>query len=95
MSKLPVLRINSWRTSGLAIIFGVLCLLAAFTPSAQTQGVGAATANAALAPLLAKLKTQQDQIASNQAKIEAQTAQLKEEIRIAKIYASRGGTGRR
>ena len=45
--------------------------------------------------LFAKLKVQQDQLAANQTKIEAQTALLKEEIREAKIYSARGGNGRR
>ena len=64
-------------------------------PQGRTQVPAAAsTNNAALNALLAKLKTQQDQLAANQTKIEAQTAQLKEELRQAKIYAGRGG-GRR
>ena len=63
-------------------------------PEGHTQAPVTATNNAALAPLLAKLKTQQDQIAANQTKIEAQTAQLKEELRQAKIYTGRGGSAR-
>ncbi len=47
------------------------------------------TSNAALNAMLAKLKTQQDQMAANQTKIEAQTAQLKEDLRQAKIYSAR------
>ncbi len=64
------------------------------TPSLRSQAASTTTANAALTPLLAKLKTQQDLIAANQTKIEAQTAQLKEEIRETKIYAGRAGSHR-
>ena len=53
------------------------------------------TNNAALNAVLAKLKTQQDQMAANQTKIEAQTAQLKEELRQAKIYSAPGRFGHR
>lgn len=42
-----------------------------------------------LAPLLAQLKKQQDDMTTNQTKIEAQTAALKEQLRIAKIYSAR------
>ena len=63
-------------------------------PAGYSQALSATTSNAALSPLLTKLKAQQDLIAANQTKIEAQTATLKEEIRQAKIYAGRSG-GRR
>ena len=66
-----------------------------FAPESRSQGVIPMTANASLTPMLAKLKTQQDEIAANQTKIEAQTALLKESIRQAKIYAARGGSGHR
>ncbi len=48
----------------------------------------------ALAPLLTRLKRQQDDLSANQTKIDAQIAALKEEVRQAKIYAGRSG-GRR
>ena len=64
------------------------------TPVGYSQALSTTTSNAALTPLLTKLKAQQDQIAANQTKIEAQTATLKEEVRQAKIYAGRSG-GRR
>lgn len=66
-----------------------------FAPESQSQAPNATTNNAALTALLAKLKTQQDQVAANQTKIEAQTAQLKEEIRQVKLYSARGGSGHR
>ena len=64
------------------------------TPTLRSQAVPTTTSNAALTPILVKLKTQQDQIAANQTKIEAQTAQLKEEIRQVKIFAGRAGSHR-
>ena len=67
----------------------------AITPNGFSQAPAASTPNAALAVMLSKLKAQQQQIVANQAKIEAQTALLKEEVRQAKIYSARGGAGRR
>ncbi len=65
-------------------------------PEVHSQAPQAATtSNAALNTLLVKLKSQQDAMAANQTKIEAQTALLKENIRQAKIYAARGGSGHR
>ncbi len=64
------------------------------TPSVHSQAPAATTPNTALTPLLTKLKTQQDQLAANQTKIEAQTALLKEEIRQTKIFAGRAGSRR-
>ncbi len=75
-----------------AAVIGVSWTLA---PQGRTQVPAAATtSNAALNAALAKLKTQQDQLAANQTKIEAQTAQLKEELREAKIFAGRAGSRR-
>ncbi len=65
-----------------------------FVPEGRTQAPTASTNNAALTALLTKLKTQQDELAANQTKIEAQTAQLKEELRQAKIFSGRGGSRR-
>ena len=73
----------------------VLCVGWWLTPEGQSQAPAASTNNAALNALLTKLKTQQDEIAANQTKIEAQTAQLKEEIRQVKLYSARGGSGHR
>jgi outer membrane lipoprotein-sorting protein len=44
-----------------------------------------------LQALLKEVQAQQIQLAENQAKIEAKLVTLAEAIRIAKIYASRGG----
>ena len=77
------------------IVAAVLCAGWWLTPESQSQAPAASTNNAALNALLTKLKTQQDEIAANQTKIEAQTAQLKEEIRQVKLYSARGGSGHR
>ena len=61
-----------------------------FRPSPASAAPPALSAEA-LDALIAQLKTQQEQITANQTKIETQTAALKEEVRLAKIYASRGG----
>ena len=74
----------------------VLCAGWCLAPEGRSQAPATATtSNAALNALLAKLKTQQDQVAANQTKIEAQTAQLKEEIRQVKLFSGRGGSGHR
>ncbi len=65
------------------------------TPEVHSQAPVAATSNAALNAVLVKLKSQQDAIVANQTKIEAQTVLLKENLRQAKIYAGRGGSGHR
>ena len=83
------------RSSLLALLtVATLSISWLLAPAGYTQAPAAATTNAVLNGLLAKLKTQQDQLAANQTKIEAQTAQLKEELREAKIYSGRGGSRR-
>ena len=72
------------------VVVGGWCL----TPDVQSQAP-AAIPTAALIPLITKLKAQQAQMAANQTKIEAQTALLKENIRQAKIYSARSGSGHR
>ena len=61
----------------------------------RSQAPAATTNNIALNAMLTKLKAQQDQMAANQTKIEAQSAQLAEQLRQAKIYAARSGSGHR
>ena len=73
----------------LILLLAGLCGGGLFLPEGRSQAPANATANASLAPLLAKLKAQQDLMNENQHKIEAQTATLKEELRQAKIYAAR------
>ena len=74
-----------------AIVLGGWCL----APEVHSQAPNAATPNAALVPLLTRLKAQQAQLAANQTKIEAQTAVLKEDLRQAKLFSARGGGSRR
>ena len=78
----------------------MLCMvvaLGAWLSAAQvrSQAPAASAANPAIDALLVKLKTQQDTMIANQTKIEAQTALLKENLRQAKIYSARGGSGHR
>ena len=92
-------RLNLIRRPSRAVLLPVLAITTLgvswlLTPEGRTQVPAASTNNAALNGLLAKLKTQQDQLAANQTKIEAQTAQLKEELRQAKIFSNRAGSRR-
>ena len=64
-------------------------------PNGHSQAPSTTTNNAALNALLSKVKSQQDEMAANQTKIEAQTAQLEETLRQAKIYSARSGSGHR
>ena len=66
-----------------------------FTPEGHSQAPATTTPSAALDAVLVKLKTQQDAMVANQTKIEAQTALLKADLRQAKIFAARGGSGHR
>ena len=90
----PGPRNSPWSTALIAacgvILFGWLA-----APRSLSQAPGTMTNNVALNGMLAKLKAQQDQMAANQTKIEAQTAQLQEELRQARIYSARSGSGHR
>lgn len=65
------------------------------SPLGHSQQPAVSTPNAALNAMLSKLKTQQDQMAANQTKIEAQMALIQENLRQAKIYSARAGSGHR
>ena len=82
----------SFAATVIAIAFAMGWFLA---PSGHTQAPATTTNNAALNALLNKVKTQQDDMAANQTKIEAQTAQLEETLHQAKIYSARSGAGHR
>ncbi|HEY1582422.1 MAG TPA: hypothetical protein VGF73_04915 [Chthoniobacterales bacterium] len=69
------------------ILLGILALFAG-TIAAQSP---ATADDQRVAALLKEVQAQQIQIADNQAKIDAKLVSLGEAIRIAKIYASRGG----
>jgi len=66
-----------------------------FPVSSRSQVPVTVTSNVALTGLLTQIKAQQDQMAANQTKIEAQTALLEEALRQAKIYGARAGSGHR
>ncbi len=61
--------------------------------TSRTQAAGAAAAINAetLDTLLAQLKKQQEQLVSNQTKVETQIGLLKEELRLTRIYSGRSG----
>jgi hypothetical protein len=69
------------------MLLGALALFAG-TIGAQSP---AASADQQLENLLRELQAQQIQIADNQSKIDEKLVTLGEAIRVAKIYASRGG----
>ena len=77
----------------LILLCGVLTVGWIVTPNSQSQAASApAGVNAdALDNMVAKLKAQQDTMAANQTKIEAQTALLTQQLNEAKIFASRSG----
>ena len=84
------------RGSFLAILLAFIVIGATLlAPQGHSQATATTTSNAALNALLVKIKSQQDEMVANQTKIEAQTALLKENIRQAKIYAGRAGSGHR
>jgi hypothetical protein len=69
------------------MLLGALALFAG-TIGAQSP---AASADQQLENLLREVQAQQIQIADNQSKIDEKLVTLGEAIRVAKIYASRGG----
>lgn len=76
-----------------ALLLGGVGLLFQFASTGQSQAPAAADSRviSAVAALAEQLKTQQDQMVANQTKIEAQTATLKEELRLLRIYSGRSG----
>lgn len=68
----------------------LLGAFAFFTTSVGAQAPAATDQNE-LEALIKAVQAQQVQIAENQAKIDAKLVTLAESIRVAKIYASRGG----
>ncbi|MBA3960945.1 MAG: hypothetical protein H0X40_03465 [Chthoniobacterales bacterium] len=68
----------------------LLGLLALFATSLGAQSPAPADSQQIVA-LVREVKAQQTQIADNQAKIDAKLVTLAEAIRVARIYASRGG----
>lgn len=62
-----------------------------FVPRAQTQVV--AQPPQAYQQLIENIRKQQEAMAANQTKIDEQLGQLKEELRLLKIYSKRAGGG--
>ena len=85
----------SGRATTVTILVAVVLSSWFAAPRVQSQMPATTTSNVALNTSLNKLKTQQDQLVANQTKIEAQTAQLEEALRQAKIYSARSGSGHR
>lgn len=80
-----------------ALLLAGVGLLSQFASTGQSQAPAAADPRviSAVASLADQLKTQQEDMVANQTKIEAQTAVLKEELRLLRIYSSRGGSSLR
>lgn len=80
-----------------ALVLAGVGLLAPFAPSGKSQAPAPADPRvlAAVTALAGQLKTQQDEMVAKQTKIEAQTALLKEELRLLRIYSARGGSSLR
>lgn len=76
-----------------AVLAAIALLLVALSiaPRAQTQM--AAPAPQAYQQLVDQLKKQQDTMVANQAKMDEQIANIKEEIRLVRIFSRRTGGG--
>lgn len=72
-----------------AAFVAALALAALWVLPATGTGQGPETA----AKLAEEIAAQQAQMADNQSKIESKLAAVAEEVRVAKIYVSRGGRG--
>jgi hypothetical protein len=69
----------------------VLGLFALLIASGSAQSPPAVNKEQELLALVKEVQTQQAQIASNQAKIDSKMAEVTEAVRIARIFAGRGG----
>lgn len=76
-----------------AILAAIALLLVALSiaPRAQTQM--AAPAPQAYQQIVAQLKQQQETMVANQAKMDEQLSNIKEEMRLIRIFSKRGGGG--
>lgn len=95
MVKTPFAMHRPRWSAAVIVVSGTILFGWMVASESRSQAPGTMTSNVALNGLLAKLKAQQDQMAANQTKIEAQTAQLQEELRQAKLYGARAGSGHR
>jgi hypothetical protein len=73
-------------------VFYAVLLLCTLAISMRAQAPGAdAAAHEPVAVLVRDIRTQQEQLAANQARMDEKLAALAETIRQARIYASRAG----
>ncbi len=85
--------VRSTPSLAFAVLAAIALLLVALSiaPRAQTQM--AAPAPQAYQQLVDQLKKQQDTMVANQAKMDEQIANIKEEIRLVRIFSRRTGGG--
>ena len=85
--------VRSTPSLAFAVLAAIALLLVALSiaPRAQTQI--AAPAPQAYQQLVDQLKKQQDTMVANQAKMDEQIANIKEEIRLVRIFSRRTGGG--
>ena len=100
MNVSSYLRVYPFRRLATLALAGAMFSGWLLTPESHSQApvapgmMDARTADT-IKTLVAQIKAQQDQMAENQTKIEAQAAALKEELRLVKIYSARGGSSQR
>ena len=73
-----------------SILSGIVILLTLLVSSGSSQ-TPAATNEQRLLNLVQEIQTQQSQIAANQEKIDSKMAEVTEAVRLARIFAGRGG----
>ena len=78
-------------TFAVLVALALLVVALVIAPRARTQM--AAPAPAAVAQIVDQLKKQQEAMVANQAKMDEQVSNLKEEIRLIRIFSRRSGGG--
>ncbi len=79
------------RSPMLLALTGAAALSGAFLLPQPSSGQAPAASEAALTLLLAEVTTQQTAVVANQTKIDEQLAVIGENVRVARIFVSRGG----
>jgi len=72
------------------ILSGIIALLAALVVSGSAQNP-VSEKEQRLQSIIQEVQTQQAQIAANQEKIDSKLAEVAEAVRVARIFAGRGG----
>lgn len=80
------------KTKPILSLLGAAALAAALAAPNQSSGQ-AGREDAALAAMLTEIAAQQNAIADNQTKIDEKFAAIAENVRVARIFVSRGGGG--